>query len=92
MGVLRLPDELQRVIEQQVAEGRASSPEAFLEEAIMRLVDEGRAEEDELVQAAAAGSADIEAGRYTTLTTADDLRRFGDRVMARVVARLASED
>ena len=47
MGVVQLPDELQRVIERQVAEGRAASPAAFLEEAVRRLVDEARDEEDE---------------------------------------------
>ena len=72
MGVVQLPDELQRVIERQVAEGRATSPTAFLEEAVMRLVDETRSEEDELDRAAEAGSADIAAGRYTMVATADD--------------------
>ena len=46
MGVIQLPDELQRVIERQVAEGRAASSAAFLEEAVRRLVDETRGEED----------------------------------------------
>ncbi|WP_160299887.1 hypothetical protein [Belnapia sp. F-4-1] len=48
MGVVQLPNELQRVIEQQVAEGRAASPSAFLEEAVMRLADEPTAEDEAL--------------------------------------------
>ena len=39
MGAVQLPDELQHVIEREVAEGRASSPAALVEEAVMRLVD-----------------------------------------------------
>ena len=69
MGVIQLPDELQRVIELQVAEGRAASSAAFLEEAVRRLVDEARGEEDELFLAVEAGSADIEAGRYVMVAT-----------------------
>ncbi len=57
MGAVRLPDELERVIERQVAEGRADSPAAFVEEAVRRLVDEIRAEEEDVRQAAEAGVA-----------------------------------
>ena len=91
MGVVQLPDELQRVIERQVAEGRAASPAAFLEEAVMRLVDEAGAEEDAIRQASEAGSADIAAGRYTTLATPGDGQALQERLMARVQARLAAK-
>jgi predicted transcriptional regulator len=90
MGVVQLPDELQRVIERQVAEGRAASTAAFLEEAIRRLVDETRDEEDELLQTVEAGSADIEAGRYVTVATLEDERRAQDGMMARLQARLSA--
>ena len=89
MGV-QLPDELQRVIEQQVAEGRAASLAAFLEEAVTRLVDESRAEEEAVCRAAEAGLADIEAGRHTTVATAEDRQSLQDRLMARLQARLAA--
>jgi Arc/MetJ-type ribon-helix-helix transcriptional regulator len=92
MGVVQLPEELQRVVERQVAEGRASSPSAFLEEAIMRLVDESAAEEDELRQAVAAGSTDIAAGRYRTVATADDERRLQADMMTRLQSRLSTDD
>ena len=84
MAMVQLPDELQRVIERQVAEGRAASSSAFLEEAVKRLVDEARGEEDELPQAVEAGSADIEAGRYTAVATAVDERHRHDGMMARL--------
>ena len=90
MGVVQLPDELQRVIERQVAEGRAASPAAFLEEAVRRLVDETRGEDDELRQAVEAGSGDIEAGRYVTVATPEDERRIHNGMMARMQARLST--
>ena len=90
MSVIQLPDELQRVIERQVAEGRAANPAAFLEEAVRRLVDETLSEENELLQAAEAGSADIAAGRYVTVTTAENEERVHDGMMARLRARLSA--
>ena len=92
MGVVQLPDELQRVIDRQVAEGRAVSPAAFLEEAVRRLVDETRGEENELLQAVEAGSADIEAGRYVTVATPEDERRVHDGMMARLQGRLSADN
>jgi len=89
MGVVDLPDELQRVIERQVADGRASSPQAFLEEAVRRLVDDTQAEEREIAAVAEAGRADIAAGRFTTLESEANPGRFEQRLMARLRARLA---
>ena len=89
MGVVQLSDELQSVIERQVAEGRAISSTAFLEEAIMRLVDDTRSEWDELRQAAEAGSLDMNAGRYTTVTGPEDGKRLQDDMMARLRARIS---
>ena len=91
MGVVRLPDELQRVIEQQVAEGRAISPAAFLEDAVMRLVDEAKAEEDELQEAVRAGANDIDVGRYEMVTSPEDERRLQDGMMARLRTRLSTD-
>ncbi|MCK8786771.1 hypothetical protein M0638_20575 [Roseomonas sp. NAR14] len=88
MGVIQLSDELQHAIERQVAEGRAASPTAFLEEAVMRLIDETAAEEDELRRTIEAGSADIDAGRHRTVATPDDERRLLDEMMARLRSRL----
>jgi len=92
MGIVQLPDELQRMIERAVAEGRAASPAAFLEEAVMRLVEEAHSEEEEVVAAVQVGIADIEAGRYTTVVNAEDERVLHDRMMARLRAHLAAEE
>jgi len=91
MGVVQLPDELQRVIERQVAEGRATSAAAFLEEAVLRLIDDARLEEQEVVAAAQAGTADIEAGRLTTISGPGDEQRLHERMMTRLRADLADE-
>jgi putative addiction module CopG family antidote len=92
MGAVQLPDELERVIERQVAEGRATSAVAFLEEAVLRLLDEDRREQEDLQAAVQAGLADIEAGRYTLVATPEDDRRLDERLMARVRDGLAAED
>lgn len=91
MGVVQVSDELQHVIERQVAEGRAANLAAFLEEAIMRLVDETLVEEGAVRQAVEAGLADIEAGRTTTMATPEDTQLLQERLMARLQARLAAD-
>ena len=89
MGAVQLPDELQRVIERQVAEGRATSTAAFLEEAVLRLVDDARLEADDVRAATEAGIADIEAGRHTTVAGAEDGRRLREQMMARLRVSLS---
>lgn len=92
MGMVQLPEELQLVIERQVAEGRAVSPAAFLEEAVRRFVDESSGEEGALFSVVDTGSADIEAGRYTTVASVNDERHLYDGIMARLQARFSVED
>lgn len=91
MGAIQLRDELQDVIEQQVAKGRVPNADAFLEEAIARYAEELQAEAEEIDQVVAAGRADIEAGRHTTIATPEDSEVFHERVMARVRERLAAD-
>jgi Arc/MetJ-type ribon-helix-helix transcriptional regulator len=92
MAIVQLPDELERVIARQVAEGRAASASAFLEETVMRLVEEARSEEEDVAAAVQAGIADIETGRYTAVTSAEDERALRERMMARLRAHLAAEE
>ncbi|MEO8716358.1 MAG: hypothetical protein ABI369_15235 [Acetobacteraceae bacterium] len=84
MGVIQLPDELQLAIERQVADGRARSAAAFLEEAVLRLIDEARSEEEEVIAAAQAGIDDIEEGRFTTVGTPEDGQDLHGRTMSRL--------
>lgn len=92
MGVVQLPDDLKRVIDRQISEGRVSSEASFLEEAVRRYAVELELEdelEDEIVAAARAGIADIEAGHYTTISTPEDAEALHERTMARLRAKLA---
>ena len=90
MGVVQhLPDHLRSIIERQVAEGRVASEEQFLEDAVRQHAEVLEAE-DELVAIAEAGIADIEAGRYTTISTAGDGEALHQRIMERLHARLAA--
>ena len=90
MGVVQhLPDHLRSIIERQVAEGRAASGEQFLEDAVRRHAEDLEAE-DELAAIAEAGIADIEAGRYTTVSTPEDGEALHQRMMERLRARLVA--
>lgn len=91
MGAVQLPDELLQMIERQVDEGRAKSAAAFLEEAVLRLIEDARSEEDEIREVAQAGIADMDAGRYTTIATPDDEQRLHERMMARLHQNLAAK-
>lgn len=70
MGMVQLPDEMQRAIEREVAEGRAVTSTAFIEEAVRRLFDDRVAEDEAIGRAVEAGVADIEAGRFTIIPIA----------------------
>jgi Arc/MetJ-type ribon-helix-helix transcriptional regulator len=84
MGAVQLPDELQRVIDRQVEQGRATSAAAFVEEAVLRLIEDTQSQEDDIRSAAEAGAADIAAGRYVTVSTLEDSRILHERMMARL--------
>lgn len=90
MGVVqvRLPDEVQAVIDRQVAEGRAADATEWLVEAARRYAEDLE-REDELAVEAKAGIADIEAGRYRTITTPEDAEVWHQEKMARLRERLA---
>ncbi len=92
MGAIQLPDELEQAIERQVEQDRAASVAAFLHEAVLRLIEDGQAEEDDIRRAAAAGSADIEAGRFATVATPEDYRAPNERLMARLRESLTADE
>jgi Arc/MetJ-type ribon-helix-helix transcriptional regulator len=91
MGVIQvqLPEQLQQVIDREVAEGRIASRSAFLIKAAQRFAEE-IALEDEIAVEAAAGIADAEAGRYRTVATATDAAELHVAAMDRLRARLAA--
>ena len=85
---VRLPDEVQEIIERQVAEGRATDAAEWLTEAARRYAED-LVLEDELVAEAKVGIAEIEAGRLRTVSTREDLAAMEADVIARARARLA---
>ena len=89
MGVVqvRLPEELQEVIDRQVAEGRAVDVDAYLTEAARRYAEDLEFEDD-IISEAKAGIADIEAG-HKLVATRDDLVAMEKGVMNRMRERLA---
>jgi Arc/MetJ-type ribon-helix-helix transcriptional regulator len=90
MGVVELPDAVQSVIDREVEEGRAASAAAFVEEAILRLIDSAISEEAEVAALASAGSADIQAGEYQTVATQEDEEDLRARLMSKLQSNLGS--
>jgi predicted transcriptional regulator len=76
MGVVQLPDELKRLINRQVAEGRAASEADFLAEAVQRYAVALELDEAAIVAAAQEGIADIEAGRFELVSGPDGMDRL----------------
>lgn len=91
MSVVRitLPDEIQAIIDRQIAAGRVESLDAYIVEAAHRLAADIEVEE-EIAAEAAAGIADAEAGHYVTIATAEGGEAWHDRMMARLRDRLAA--
>lgn len=92
MGVVQvqLPEHLKAIIDREVAEGRVASEAAYLEEAVRRYAEDLEAE-DEIAAVAAAGIADIEAGRHRTVATPEDGEALHGRTMERLRVRLAAD-
>lgn len=91
MGVVQVPDELHRLIEQQVADGRASSQAAFLE-AVTYLLNAADRQQDEIDAVVRNGRTDIQAGRYTRIATSTDEQQLRDRLEASLQAALAANE
>jgi predicted transcriptional regulator len=84
MGMIQLSDEVHAAVEHAVARGLSSSATSLVEEAVMRLLEDMQLEQEEIARVAAEGIADIEAGRYVTITTAEEHRALMDDILANV--------
>ena len=91
MGMIRLSDEVHAAVERAVASGRSSSATSLVEEAVMLLLEDMQPEQEEIARVAAEGSADIEAGRYTMVTSFEQHRALMDDVLARARDRRADQ-
>ena len=88
---IRLPDEIQAIIDRQIAAGRVESADAYLVEAARRFAADIEAE-DEIASEANAGIADAEAGFSVTIATADAAEAWHEQMMARLRDRLAADE
>ena len=88
---VRLPDEIQAIIDRQIAAGRVKSADAYLVEAARRFAADIEAE-DEIVAEANVGTADAEAGISVTITTPGAAEAWHEQMMARVRDRLAADE
>lgn len=87
---IRLPEEIQEIIDRQVAAGRVESADAYLVEAARRFAEDLEVE-DEISAEAKAGIADADAGRYVSIATSEDAEALHERTMARLRDRLAAD-
>lgn len=93
MGIVQvqLPDDLKQVIDRQIAEGHAANEADFLTQAARLYADHLDAE-DEIAAMVARADADLAAGRFTTIATPEDSQALHEIAMARLRARLVSDD
>lgn len=91
MGAIQLPERIERLIEEKIAEGRAPDAASLVEEALLRLFEGDARYDDELARVIEEGEADFAAGRYVTLETPEDFQRFGDDLITRVRQGLLTE-
>jgi Arc/MetJ-type ribon-helix-helix transcriptional regulator len=89
MSAIQIPDDLKRVIERQVAEGRAASAAEFLEAAVRRYANELDADDVEAVAAAEQGLAALRDRDYTTVDDPQSRRALWKGVGNDASARLA---
>jgi Arc/MetJ-type ribon-helix-helix transcriptional regulator len=80
MGVVQLPEDLQRAIEEQVALGRAVSTADYIAEAVARMIADDQAD-GELDAVIAEGLADAEAGRGMLISSREDAERLHEAFM-----------
>jgi Arc/MetJ-type ribon-helix-helix transcriptional regulator len=86
---IQLADDIDLLIEQEVVAGRSLSKADFVSEAVRRYLEE-RASEPEVLAAAQEGIADIEAGRFTLVSSDQDVENLRVHAMERVRERLAN--
>jgi Arc/MetJ-type ribon-helix-helix transcriptional regulator len=90
MAAIQLPDRLKQVIDRQVAEGRAVSESDYVVRALSAYADHIEAE-DEIAAMVERVDADMAAGRFITVTSAEDGEALHEGAMARLHARMARD-
>lgn len=90
MSLILEPD-VELRIAGRVASGRYSSASEVLRESLALLDEDDRKNREELRDEVMKGVEDLEAGRYREFNSEDELRAFGNEIIERGMARLASE-
>jgi Arc/MetJ-type ribon-helix-helix transcriptional regulator len=90
MGVVQIPEDVKQVIDRQIEKGRSANEAEFLAEAVTRYAAALELDEEETMNAAREGIADIEAGRFELIDGPADMDRFQAKLSARLDA-LAGE-
>lgn len=92
MGVVQvpLPEDLKSLIDRRIAEGHAASEAEFLAEAV-RMYSDHLDAEDEVTRMVGRADADMAAGRYVTVATAEDSQACHEAAMRRLRTRLAND-
>jgi Arc/MetJ-type ribon-helix-helix transcriptional regulator len=88
--LVHLPDDLTRIIDRRVAEGRVASQADYVQEAVRAYAEHLEAEDriSELVERA---DADFEAGRYVTVSTREQSEGLHEAAMERLQNQLADD-
>ena len=89
MTAVQISDDLKRVIERQIAEGRAANAAEFLEAAVLRYAHELDADDAETVAAAEQGLAALGDGDCATVDDPPSRRAFWEGVGNDTSVRLA---
>lgn len=91
MGIIHieLPDELQALVDRQISEGRSPDTQSFMTEAAQRFADE-LALTGEWIAIAKEGIADIEAGRFRTIASAEDAEAWHEERMTKLLENLGT--
>jgi putative addiction module CopG family antidote len=91
---IELTDEQMSVVEAQLKSGRYETVSDVIQDGLRLVVeteDDCAEESDWLFEAAKPGVEDIEAGRFVTLRSREEIRRFLEDVRAGVHAELEAE-
>jgi Arc/MetJ-type ribon-helix-helix transcriptional regulator len=87
---VELTDELDRIIDRRVAEGRVPSRDDYLQEAI-RTYAAYLDTEDDILAMVDRADADMAAGRYKTISTPAESHALHEAAIDRLRARLAED-
>jgi Arc/MetJ-type ribon-helix-helix transcriptional regulator len=90
MGAVQVPDQLKELIDGQIAEGRAASEADYVVEA-WRAYAEHIEAESEIATMVGRADTDMAAGRFVTVTGAEDSEALHARAIDRLHARMPGD-